>query len=179
MRSTKPRKLLSASSLYPAAVRALMRRAHSVHEMRKLLERRAEQKTDVPPVLDRLKQNGYLDDARFAAEYARTHARSRHQGRYRITRELRTRGVPDRHIEAALDSVFAEGDEASMVRARIQKKMAHLHGKLDENKIASLYRSLLRAGFSGDAIRSELRAARIEAANVLEAAEAAETTEEI
>jgi regulatory protein len=156
-----------------------MRRAHSVHEMRQLLERRAENKTDVPPILDRLKQNGYLDDARYAAEYARTHARSRKQGRYRITRELRTRGVPDRHIETALEAAFAVGDEATMARARIKKKIAQLHGQLDEKKIASLYRSLLRAGFSGDTIRTELRAARIEAANVIEAAEAAESTEEI
>jgi regulatory protein len=156
-----------------------MRRAHSVHEMRQLLERRAENKSDVPAILDRLKQNGYLDDARYAAEYARTHARSRKQGRYRITRELRTRGVPDRHIETALEAAFAVGDEATMARARIKKKIAQIHGQLDEKKIASLYRSLLRAGFSGDTIRTELRAARIEAANVIEAAEAAESTEEI
>ena len=154
-----------------------MRRSHSVHEMRQLLERRAEQESDVPPILDRLKQNGYLDDARFAAEFARFHARSRHQGRFRITRELRTRGVPDRHIEAALDAVFAETDEPTMVRAHIQKKLAHIRGSLDQKKTASLYRSLLRAGFSGDSIREGLRAAKIEATTILEAAEAAQATE--
>ena len=74
-------------------------------------------------------------------------------------RELRTRGVPDSHIEAALDSVFAETDEASLVRTRLQRRLAHTRGPLDQRKIASLYGSLLRAGFSSEIIRAELRIA--------------------
>ncbi|MFZ0739793.1 MAG: RecX family transcriptional regulator [Candidatus Acidiferrales bacterium] len=158
-----PKKLGTESELYGAAMRALMRRAHSVHEMRELLERRAERVEDVRPVLDRLKQHRYLDDARFAADYARIHARARRQGRYRIARELRTRGVPDRHIEAALEAAFAETNEVELVRARLKRKLAQFRGPIDERKAASLYRSLLRAGFSSDSIRSELRLARIEA----------------
>ena len=38
----KPRQLDTESELYDVAVRALMRRAHSVHEMKKLLARRAD-----------------------------------------------------------------------------------------------------------------------------------------
>jgi SOS response regulatory protein OraA/RecX len=70
---------------------------------------------------------------------------------------LRGRGVPDRQIEAALENVFAETDEASLVRERL-KRMSKSRGPLDKRKIASLYRSLLRAGFSADAIRTEIRA---------------------
>jgi len=161
MRSLSSRKLDTEEELYAAALRALMRRAHSVHEMRELLERRAEETSLVRPVLDRLKQHQYLDDARYAREFARARAQSRRQGRYRIARELRARGVPDRHIEAALDEVFTETDEATLIRARLKRRLASLGGaakELDENKLASLYRSLLRAGFSSDAIRNELRA---------------------
>jgi len=35
--------------------------------------------------------------------------------------------------------------------------LSHLRGALDEKKIASLYRMLIRAGFSSDNIRKELR----------------------
>jgi|SRR5579862_9050610 len=136
-----------------------MRRAHSIHEMREYLARRAESKTHIDRVIACLREQNYLDDARYALDYARQHANSRRQGRFRIARELRGRGVPDRHIEAALDTVFAETDEAASVRARLQRHLAHLRGPLDRRKLASLHRSLLRAGFSSDIIRSELRLA--------------------
>jgi regulatory protein len=134
-----------------------MRRAHSIHEMRDYLARRAEDKELISPVIARLRELQYLDDARYATDYARQHARTRHQGRFRIARELRGRGVPDRYIESALEAVFAETDEATLVRARVKRRLAHLRGPLDQRKIASLYRSLLAAGFSSDIIRAELR----------------------
>jgi regulatory protein len=155
---SSPRKFASESELYAAAVRALMRRAHSVHEMKEYLKARAENPDDAASVLQRLREHNYIDDARYAREYARSHAQTRRQGKFRIARELRARGVPDKHIEAALQAVFADVDEGAMARARIARKLRNLRGPLDEKKRASLYRSLLRAGFSADAIRTELRA---------------------
>jgi regulatory protein len=154
---SSPRKLSTDQELYASALRALMRRGHSIHEMRQYLERRADDKELVSHVIARLRELNYLDDARYALDFARNHAKLRRQGRFRIARELRGRGVPDRHIEAALDAVFADTDEASLVRARLKRRLAHLRGPLGQNKIASLYRSLLGAGFSSDVIRAELR----------------------
>lgn len=160
MRSrSSPRTLSTEAELHASALRALMRRAHSIHEMRQYLERRAETKDHVDRAIARLREQNYLDDARYALDYARQHANSRRQGRFRIARELRARGVPDRHIEAALDAVFAETDEAASVRARLKRHLSHVRGPLDQRKLASLYRSLLRAGFSSDVIRAELRLA--------------------
>lgn len=153
-----PKKLTTEEALYAAALRALMRRAHSVYEMRQYLELRAEETKHARAVLQRLKQENLLDDARYARQFARYHAESRRQGRYRIARELRTRGVPDRHIEAAIEETFAETDEAGLVRKRIERKLKLLRGPLDERRLASLYRTLLRAGFAADVIRCELRA---------------------
>jgi regulatory protein len=163
VRST-PRKFFTEDGLYNAATRALMRRAYSIHEMKDYLKARAEDAEHAAAVLQKLKERNYVDDARYARDYARVHAQNRRQGKFRIARELRARGVPDRHIEAALESVFAETDENALVRARLERKLRNLRGSggptpLDEKKRASLYRSLLRAGFSSDAIRTELRAA--------------------
>jgi regulatory protein len=158
MRSrSKPRQFSTEQELYASALRALMRRAHSIHQMKEYLTLRAEDKDLVADVIARLRELNYLDDARFATEFARQHAGFRKQGRFRIARELRTRGVPDRYIDAALESVFADTDEAASVRARIKRKLAHVRGALDQRKIAALYGSLLRAGFSADIIRTELR----------------------
>lgn len=160
MRSrNSPRKVSTEQELYALSLRALMRRAHSISEMKKYLEARSEDADLIKPVIARLRESKYLDDARYAHDFARSHAKLRRQGRFRIMRELRTRGVPDAHIEAALDSVFAETDEASLVRTRLQRRLAHLRGPLDQRKIASLYGGLLRAGFSSDVIRAELRVA--------------------
>ena len=174
----QPRKLNTVEELYTAALRALMRRAHSVYEMRQLLERRVEDAKLARNVLQRLKQEKLLDDARYARQFARYHAESRRQGRYRIARELRTRGVPDRHIEAAIEETFAETDEGALVRKRIERKLKLVRGPLDERRMASLYRMLLRAGFSTDVIRQELRAATKLAVEELPEPEDTETADE-
>jgi regulatory protein len=158
MRS-KPRQISSEQDLYAAALRALMRRAYSIHEMKDYLALRAEDKEQVPNVIARLREQNYLDDERYATDFARRNAQFRKRGRFRVARELRARGVPDRHIDAAIDSVFAGTDEAASVRAHLKRKLARVKGDLDQRKMASLYGSLLRAGFSADVIRRELRAA--------------------
>jgi regulatory protein len=157
MRST-PRKLSTETDLYTAAVNGLARRAYSVYEMRTYLERRAEDKDTVKSVLDRLKQLDYLDDARYARQFVRLHSELRKQGAFRIARDLRARGVPDRHIEAALAERSGESNEGAMVRTRLERRIKSLRGPLDERRRASLYRSLLRAGFAADTIRRELHA---------------------
>ena len=154
---SSPRKLSTEEDLYAQSLRALTRRAHSIHEMREYLARRSEDPELIGTVVARLRERKYLDDARYALDYARQHAQLRRQGRFRIARELRTRGVPDRYIDAALDAVFAETNESTLVRARLTRRLANLRGPLDERKIASLYRTLLRAGFSAEIIRAELR----------------------
>src|SRR5207245_1843607 len=139
-----PRKLFSESDLYNAALRALMRRAHSVYEMRQALERRAEDKTLVRRVLDRLKEGGLLDDSRYARQFARYHAETRRQGKFRIARDLRGRGIPDRHIESALEEVFQEKDEGEMVRNRIDRNLKSFRGlhsdqSVDDRRLSSIY----------------------------------------
>lgn len=150
------RRVTTGEELYTFALRALRRRAHSIHELRAYLERQAVEKRDVAPVIARLREQNYLNDARYALDFARQHAHSRRQGRWRIARELRARGVPDRHIQAALETVFAQTAEVDLIRTRIQKRLAGMRGVIDHRQMAGLYRSLLRAGFSTDLIRAEL-----------------------
>lgn len=161
----EPRKLSGEAELYAAALRALMRRAHSTFEMRAYLERRAEAPIAVRRVLARLKHERLIDDERYALDFARARASGRRQGGRRIAQELRKRGVPDRHIDAAIAQVFADLDEAAMVRKVIERRTRAERGPLDARRTASLYRTLLRAGFDPSVIRRELRAMRPESAD--------------
>ena len=167
-------KLETEEELYDVALRALTRRAHSIHEMKRKLGRRTDNALLVQLVMARLKENGLLDDARYAKQFTRYRAESRRQGKFRIARELRARGIPDRHIEAALEERSAEGDESTVVRARIERKLRSFGGEIDDRKLASIYRSLLRAGFPSDLIRRELRSLTSENVPDVDAATAEE-----
>jgi regulatory protein len=105
----------------------------------------------------RLKESGQLDDARYAKQFTRQRTESRKQGKFRVARDLRARGVPDRHIEAALKESAKDTDESAIIRQRIERKLRSFRGEINDKKMASLYRSLLQAGFPGDAIRRELK----------------------
>jgi regulatory protein len=176
--SRGPRKHDSDEDLYVAAMRALMRRAYSVFEMRKYLEQRAFDPEAAPRVLALLRERRYLDDAVYARQFAAHRTRVRRQGSYRIARELRARGVPDVHIEAALAEIGVSTDEGAVVRQTIARKLKALRGPLDQRRLASLQRSLIRAGFSGDTIRSELRVVMRDAKAAAIAEDAAALLEE-
>jgi regulatory protein len=154
---SRPRKLDTEDELYDVALRALMRRAHSVHEMQKKLARRTDNELLVRVVMARLKENGQLDDERYAQQFTRNRTQSRKQGKFRIARELRSRGVPDRHINSALEGSATQTEQGEMVRQRIERKLKSYRGEIDDKKISSIYGSLLRAGFPSDLIRTELK----------------------
>ncbi len=170
---SRPRKLDTEDELYDVALRALMRRAHSVHEMKQKLARRTDNELLVRVVMARLKENGQLCDERYAQQFTRNRTQSRKQGKFRIQRELRARGVPDGVINSALEGSATQNDQAAMVRQRIERKLKSYRGpksaeKIDDKKIASIHGSLLRAGFPSDLIRKELQRITHEAVREVE-----------
>jgi regulatory protein len=159
---SKPRQIDTEADLYDVAIRALMRRAHSVSEMKKKLERRASSKLLAQVVMARLKESGQLDDARYAKQFTRQRTEGRKQGKFRVARDLRARGVSDANIDAAIQESADEPTERAIIRSRLERKLRSFRGsksgeKINDKKMASLYSSLLRAGFPSDAIRRELK----------------------
>lgn len=153
----KPRQIESESELYDAAIKILTRRAHSVSEMKKVLARRCEDEKLVQSVLGRLQEQKLVDDARYARQFTRYRTESRKQGQFRIARDLRARGVSDRQIESALTDASEDSNPAALIRQRIERKLRLFRGEIDQRKLASLYRSLIAAGFPADLIRKELQ----------------------
>ncbi len=167
---SKPHKLDTEQDLYDYALRILMRRAHSVHEMKAKLLRRADSELLAQVVLARLKESGKLDDSRYAKQFARQRSEVRKQGKFRIARDLRARGVPDRHINAAIAESADSENEAAVVRQRIERKLRSFRGRgsgpvltgpeikrISDKKFASIYRPRLSAGFPADLVRRELK----------------------
>jgi regulatory protein len=153
----KPRQFETEAELYNWAIKILTRRAHSVSETKKALARCCEDEKLVKAVVERLEREHLLDDARYARQFTRYRTESRKQGQFRITRDLRSRGVSDRHIEAAIKDAEKDSDSGVLIRQRIERKLRLWRGQIDEKKTASLYRSLLAAGFPAPLIRRELQ----------------------
>lgn len=152
-----PRQIETEAELYDSAIRILMRRAHSVSEMKKALARRCEDEKMVKSVVERLKREKLLDDACYARQFLRYRTETRKQGQFRIARDLRARGVPDKHIAAAMKDAAQDSDPEALIRQRIERKLRLWRGEIDQKRTASLYRSLLAAGFPADLIRRELQ----------------------
>jgi regulatory protein len=103
-----------------------------------------------------LTERGWLDDQKFAHSYARSRA-ARRYGRYRITRELRRRGLAAELIEEALAEVFpSEKEELALVRKRLERRLRGKPRPYSDKLLRSIYASLLRAGFASAIIRDEL-----------------------
>ena len=131
------------------ALRALSRRDHSVAELeRKLCNR------DVPEevraaVVARLTKAGYLDDRRFAEQWAESAVRNgRGYGR-RLSLELARRGIAREIVDDVVASVSASYDEAQTLEALVARKFSSLdlqHASDRDTRRVVAY--LQRRGFS-------------------------------
>src|ERR1700730_1869692 len=99
-RLTKPR--LSIEKLWEYAVKALSMRAHSTGELRRKLTERAERAEDIDDVIHRLYDYGYLNDRRFAENYAGARLENQGFGKTRVLRDLRERKVSSGLAEEAV-----------------------------------------------------------------------------
>jgi regulatory protein len=135
----------------------LSRRPYSVAELRRALEKKFPDSPDVPNVLARLRELGYLDDTKFAEAYASSLARVRNYGRHRIRRELKSKLVDYRVIDRAVENAFTSVNERDLLERTVDKKIRTLRRPLTRTRLASLCQSLIRRGFRADDIMRTIR----------------------
>jgi regulatory protein len=162
---------------FETAVAMLSRRPYSVAELRRALEKKFPDSSDAPEVLARLRQLGYLDDAKFAEAYASSLARVRNYGQHRIRRELKSKLVDYRVIDRAVDNAYTSVSERELLERAIDKKIRTLRKPMTRAKLASLCQSLIRRGFRADDIMRTIRS-RPELSNVPYEVNLAELEEE-
>jgi len=103
-----------------AAWLALNRRDHTEAEMARVLTRKRVDPETIEAVVVELREQGYLDDARYAQRFAEDRRRLDAWGPERIERQLAERGVAREHIDAALGppDEAAQLEEALALLAR-------------------------------------------------------------
>jgi regulatory protein len=141
-------------STYDRALNMLALRARASRELRRQLLRKGEPADQVDAAIERLSAAGFLDDAAFARQLARSKVGAG-MSRRRIQRELGRRGVAHDVGDAAIAEVFAEEDvdEATVVEQAARKKLRSLGSVDPETRNRRLYAFLARRGYDLDDIR--------------------------
>lgn len=141
-----------AETPFSAALRLLARRPRAVAEVRRALSRKFTNENEIESAIARLRELGYLDDKKFALQYASFLASHRGFGRERVRVELKSRLVDYREIEGALDHAFEERPERDLLESALDKKLRTVRLPLTQRKFYSLAQSLMRLGFRSDDI---------------------------
>ena len=138
----------------------LTAKARSVEELReRLLEGRGATKAAVEAVIERLREYGYLDDAKFAHSFASLRVQQRPIGRQRLQRDLWLKKIDKKTADAALDQVFEATPEGDLIDRAIAKHV-RLRGKPKTRADAKkLFDHLLRQGFAFELVSDKVRAA--------------------
>ena len=150
-----PRKLDTEEELYSYAIGALGRRMRSVAELKRLMRPRVEAETEygqtlIELVIRKLKDQGYLNDAKYAAAYASIRRDNEKFGRMRVVTDLKVKGVHGEVIEKAVESFYDEVSEEKQARDYLRRK--RLEKPKDQKQAARIFRQLTRAGFGSKTI---------------------------
>src|SRR5213083_407721 len=157
-RSSK--KIHTEEDLYTYAIGALGRRMRSTAELKRLLRQRVEADTEhgqtlVELIIRRLKDSGYLNDARYAAAYSSFRRDNEKFGRRRVITDLKTKGVHAEIIAQAVASVYEEVNDEKLAREFLRRK--RLAKPTDQREAARIFRQLMRAGFTSKTIFAILK----------------------
>lgn len=141
-------------SAYDQALGLLARREHSARELKTKLRVGGQAGDDAERAVERLREQHYQDDDRFAAGLARRRA-AQGYGPLRIQAELKSHGMGDAAIREAIAA--AEADWEAVAAAQLRR---HAGAKPAADAAGRAKRAafLLRRGFDAATVRAVTRA---------------------
>ncbi|UGB37297.1 regulatory protein RecX [Frateuria soli] len=161
-----PRKPASGKppAAYDVALRLLARREHSAQELKRKLAARGLEGGESREAIDRLQDQRYQDDERFAAMLVRNRA-AQGYGPQRIRAELKTHAVTDARIRQLLEEAEVDWEESALdqLRRRYGRK-----APADHAERARRAQFLLRRGFAAATVRRATHAEVDDAADEID-----------
>ena len=153
----------SGDRVMAAALKILAARPCSEADLRdRLITRRGKDPKLVEECIKRLKELGYVNDDLFARSYASYRVSLKPLGRARLARELAVKKVARDSIEEALDLVFEENTEDSLIDRAIVRRV-RTHGRpTDRAASKRMFDHLARLGFEYDLIVRKFRKLKAE-----------------
>lgn len=153
-RSTVSKKApdLSLSGAKETAYRFLSYRDRSSHEIVSKLGEKGFSKEIVSEVVAFLTEAGYLNDARFARQWARSRMETRRLGPVRLKGELQKKGIAPEEIMAVLGALSEETELPLLAEEALLRKFKG-SASLQEPKVRQrAFDFLRRKGFNTDTI---------------------------
>ncbi len=143
---------------YIVALTMISRRELSEAQVRTRLARKQFEDDDIEAAVERLRQDGTLNDRRVALAAARMESTIRHRGRSRVIQKLRSLGIDGEVAESAVNEVFEEVDEGALLDRAFQRRLRGQALKdLDDKARARIVRGLAAQGFRVEAIFKRLK----------------------
>jgi regulatory protein len=143
---------------YGRALRRLAVRDRSERELERDLLRRGHEADEVASALRRLRSERYLDDRRFAEQFARSRMAGQGLGRLRVGQALRERGVERKTAEAGLRAALQEVPEGEVLDSLARRYWTQHRDDAPETRLRKLWAFLLRRGFPAGLVNHRLRA---------------------
>ena len=111
----------------------------------------------IAQIVGTLVSENYLNESRFALQFAQGKFSIKHWGKLRITRELKTRSISDYDIRKALSAI---NDKAyfEKISAISRKKWEQLEGNKPQVRKQKLYQYLAYRGWENDLIYAQIDA---------------------
>lgn len=138
-----------AERLYQRALHYLSFRPRSELEVNQYLLAHEKDERVRGRVLARLKDNGWLNDQQFAAQWVENRVTFRPRGKKALLLELRQRGIKTDVIDQALEEL----DESELAYQAAQKVMVRYQGLDKRTFQRKLYEALIRRGFSYEVVQ--------------------------
>jgi regulatory protein len=144
--------------VYDRALNMLALRARSSRELARSLVQKGEEQAHVDRAIEKLTEQGLLDDAAFAESFTRSKALGARQSKRRVQQGLAKKGVARDVSDAAIATVFEEEgvDQRGLVLDAARKKLRSLTKVEPLVRRRRLYAFLARRGYELDDIRAAL-----------------------
>lgn len=145
------------NALMDAALAYLTPKARTVREMELYLDSCYFGEVEVYECVERLKELGYLDDARYAADFVESRLRTRPVSRRKLYEQLYNHKLPEAVIDKALAAITDEMEleNAAKTAAKYWRQFENLE---DFDRKTRVMRRLMGRGYDFEAIRQSVEA---------------------
>ena len=128
------------------ALRYLAYAPRSEHQLRGRLRQEGYSNQEIDHVIHNLRDLGYVDDHKYAMEYASARFKNKGYGPERIHRELAMDGVPKEYISQAIAACISSDALTARARQLVERFQSRVQGTLPERK-KKLIDYLIRRGY--------------------------------
>jgi regulatory protein len=136
------------------AYKAVARRDLTAAELRTRLERKHVPPEAIDDAVAELQETGFIDDARYARQFAEDKREIDQWGTDRIAMDLRRRGIAPQLIDAA---VSTHDRDSELRTALLLLKQRYKHAPRDDRDRDRAWQMLVRRGYSPDLAYDAIR----------------------